>query len=148
MSSRRVFLKSVATCAAATACVACGATTGGASSPGGGGADIPAGPLSKLAVGSLTAVDNVDVCIARDAQGVYAMSLVCTHAGCDMSVDGTVSASGIFCSCHGSRFDPNGKVLRGPARSTLPHFKVSADAAGILTIHSGTEVDPATRLAV
>ncbi|MDB4991463.1 MAG: Chitinase [Myxococcaceae bacterium] len=148
MNSRRVFLKTVATCAAATACVACGASTGGATSPGGGGADIPAGSVSGLTVGTLTAVNNVDVCIARDAQGVYAMSLVCTHEGCDMSVDGTVSASGIFCSCHGSRFDPNGKVLGGPARSALPHFKVSADAAGMLTIHSGTEVDAATRLVV
>ncbi|MDB4977316.1 MAG: Chitinase [Myxococcaceae bacterium] len=104
--------------------------------------------MSGLAVGTLAAVDNVDVCIAREAQGVYAMSLVCTHEGCDMAVDGAVSASGIFCSCHGSRFDPNGRMLRGPARSALPHFKVSVDAAGMLTIHSGTDVDAATRLTV
>ncbi|MDB4985970.1 MAG: Chitinase [Myxococcaceae bacterium] len=76
------------------------------------------------------------------------MSLVCTHDGCDMSVDGTVSADGIFCSCHGSRFDANGKVLHGPARSTLPHFLVSVDADGLLIIHSGTEVDAVTRLMV
>jgi cytochrome b6-f complex iron-sulfur subunit len=147
MNSRRVFLQTVVTCAAATACAACGGT-GGSTSPGGGGADIPAGPVSGLAVGSLTAVAGIDVCIARDAQGIYAMSLVCTHEGCDMSVDGTVAASGIFCSCHGSRFDPNGKVVAGPARSALPHFQVSVDAAGLLTIHSGIEVDVTTRLAV
>lgn len=147
MSTRRVFLKTVVTCAAASAGAACG-LQGGNVAPGGGGADIAAGNASSLSVGSLMVVDGMDVCIGRDAHGVYAMSLVCTHAGCDMSVDGTVSANGVFCSCHGSRFDANGKVLSGPARKALPHFKVSADAAGVLTIHSGTEVDAATRLVV
>lgn len=146
-TTRRVFLTTVVQCAAATACVACGAQ-GSNPEPGGGGADIPAGPVTGLAIGTLRAVDGVDVCIGRDANGIYAMSLVCTHQGCDMSVDGYVSAAGITCTCHGSRFGSNGQVLAGPARKALPHFQVSVDESGGLTIHSGTQVDAATRLSV
>src|ERR1041384_7172095 len=72
---------------------------------------VDAGNISNLPVGTLRAVNNLPVAIGRDSGGIYAMSLVCTHAGGDMS--GGVGASAIDCSCHGSRFDPQGNVLRG-----------------------------------
>jgi Rieske Fe-S protein len=55
------------------------------------------------------------VAIVRGGNGIYALSLVCTHLGCTVSV----TADGIFCPCHGSRFDQEGKVLQGPATKPL-----------------------------
>jgi hypothetical protein len=45
-------------------------------------------------------------------------------------------------------FDANGRLLRGPARTPLEHFAVTADAAGELTIHGGTVVGAEVRLSV
>jgi Rieske Fe-S protein len=110
--------------------------------------DVNAGNVSALPVGTLRAVGSQPVCVGRDAAGVYAMTLTCTHQGCNMAVDGSVSARGVSCACHGSTFDPNGSVVHGPAPSALDHFAVSVDGSGLLTIHGGQQVDASTRLAV
>ena len=109
---------------------------------------IAAGNASELAVGQIKVVPGAPAAIARDAQGVYAMTLVCTHAGCDISTQGSVSASGIVCDCHGSRFDVDGNVVAGPASSPLQHYQVSADAGGNLTIDGNVPVASSARLAV
>lgn len=136
---RRTFLKLLGSTAAANAC-----TTGGV--PPAAVGNVAAGNESSLSDPSLKAVAGQPVCIGRDAKGIYAMTLICTHQGCDMGQAGTVSASGLFCRCHGSAFDANGNVVGGPAPSPLAHFAVSADAAGNLTVNTDMEVDPATRL--
>jgi cytochrome b6-f complex iron-sulfur subunit len=110
--------------------------------------DVSAGNVSGLPVGSLRAVGTEPVCIGRDAGGVYAMTLTCTHAGCDIGQTGTVSPQGLICGCHGSEFDANGSVVMGPAKQPLDHFAVTADASGNLTIHGGQTVDSADRLSV
>lgn len=107
--------------------------------------DVAAGKASDLMQGTLKAVADA-ACIGRDENGVYAVSLICTHAGCDISQNGSVSGQGIFCSCHGSSFDTQGNVLGGPAQQPLPHFRVSADASGNLTIHVGQVVSATQRL--
>jgi len=109
-------------------------------------ADIPAGNASALQAGTLEALPGMGVAIGRDKAGIYALSLICTHQGCDMSSSGSVSAAGIDCFCHGSVFDPQGNVVQGPAGSPLPHFAVTEDAGGQLTIHTDQPVPPATRL--
>lgn len=58
---------------------------------------------------------------SRAADGVVAYTVICTHSGCD--VDEWLSGEqALFCSCHGSKFDPNdgAKVLDGPAPRPLP----------------------------
>ncbi len=147
-TTRRHFLKFVAVAAAAPALGACTSSTDGDSSSAAGLGDIPAGALAGLPLGSLRAIRGEPVAIGRDAGGAYAMTLRCTHAGCDISSLGTVSPSGLQCNCHGSRFDANGAVTKGPAVLPLRHFAVSIDATGNLTVHGGTEVASSTRLAV
>jgi Rieske Fe-S protein len=110
--------------------------------------DVPAGNVAGLPVGSLRPVAGQPVCIGRDARGVYAMTLTCTHAGCDMGEAGTVSPQGLDCACHGSRFDANGNVVSGPATAPLDHFAVSVDVGGNMTILGGQVVDAAQRLVV
>ncbi len=137
--ARRRFL---ALAGGAAACAAC-------SSEGGSGQqvaqDVAAGQLSQLASGTLQVVGDATA-VGRDVGGVYAVSLICTHAGCDISQAGSVSGQGIFCNCHGSSFDAQGNVLGGPARGPLPHFAVSADASGNLTVHVGQVVSESVRL--
>jgi len=58
--------------------------------------------------------------LLRDGNGLYALSLVCTHLGCTV----TVSASELACPCHGSTFDRQGRVLKGPADRPLGRLKV------------------------
>jgi Rieske Fe-S protein len=137
---RRVFLHMVGGCVAASAC------SSAAASPTDVG-DVAAGNVSALSVDSLSAIPGAPACIGRDAKGIYAMTLTCTHEGCDIGQTGTVSAHGLHCGCHGSAFDVDGNVVNGPANAPLAHFAVTADASGALTIHTGTEVDPSTRLA-
>jgi nitrite reductase/ring-hydroxylating ferredoxin subunit len=147
-TSRRRFLKVLAASAAlpsAMPLVLSGCGAGAAPEAIG---DIAAGNLANLSVGTLKVVGSEPVCIGRDADGVYAMTLTCTHEGCNIATSGTVSANGIACDCHGSRFDAQGNVLRGPAREALQHFSVSMDAQMNLTIHGGSDVSAATRLAV
>ena len=132
--------------AMATACATCAA----ACLPGSGGATggiIAAGNGSDLAVGELVAVPTEPGDRAR-RNGLYSLSTLCTHALCDMAQYGSVSGSGLFCSCHGSQFDANGAVTRGPARTDLPHYAVSVDANGVIQIDSDTEVDPNERVPV
>jgi nitrite reductase/ring-hydroxylating ferredoxin subunit len=61
------------------------------------------------------------VALFRDAKGIYAVSLVCTHLGCIVKPAG----DGFDCPCHGSRFAGDGSVQKGPAPRPLPWFKVT-----------------------
>jgi len=127
--------------AAAAALSGCGPQTG--SPPTG---SVPAGNMSALAVGSMLVMSNLVV--ARDANGVYAMSAVCTHAGCLLD-DGSQSiTAGLYCPCHGSAFDGNGNVTRGPARSPLQHYAVTIAADGSLTVDGSQPVSATTRTPV
>lgn len=58
--------------------------------------------------------------LLRDGSGFYALSLVCTHLGCTV----TVSSGRLSCPCHGSEFDRQGEVLKGPADKPLLRLKV------------------------
>ena len=110
--------------------------------------DVSAGNISDLPISTLRAVDAKPVAIGRDENGVYAMTLTCSHQGCNMASDGTVSFSGVYCDCHGSQFTNNGSVVSGPAPDPLQHFAVEVDATGALTIRGGQSVSASTRTAV
>ncbi|MDP9001946.1 MAG: Rieske (2Fe-2S) protein [Myxococcota bacterium] len=107
--------------------------------------DVPAMNVSSLTVGTLEPIGNLAVCLGRDAKGVYAMTLTCTHMGCTI---GNVTFQKLTCQCHSSQFDGNGSVVSGPATQSLQHFAVTVDASSNLTIHGGQLVTSDTRLVV
>ncbi|HEX3695850.1 MAG TPA: Rieske (2Fe-2S) protein [Polyangia bacterium] len=100
---------------------------------------VPGGNVSAIAVNSLRVVDG-DVVLGRDEAGLYAMSAACTHAGCLLNTVGSTPAQGLNCNCHGSRFDGNGTVTRGPAVTALQHYQVDVAADGTITIQGGDPV--------
>ncbi|NBQ93604.1 MAG: Rieske (2Fe-2S) protein, partial [Micrococcales bacterium] len=53
---------------------------------------------------------------------VYAVSIVCTHAGCKVVVE----KSDLVCNCHMSYFSPfDGAAQSGPARLPLTRYVVT-----------------------
>jgi Rieske Fe-S protein len=63
---------------------------------------------------------NERLALMRDDSGFYALSLICTHLGCTV----TVTEDALACPCHGSRFDRQGKVVQGPANDPLARFEL------------------------
>ena len=81
------------------------------------------------------------VALYREADGgVYAVSRVCTHLGCLVNSQ----AGGFQCPCHGSRFAPDGAVLKGPAPQNLPWLEVSRVAAGTYLVDEAKTVPAGT----
>ena len=62
---------------------------------------------------------------------VIALSAICTHAGCSM--DFVPASHLINCPCHGSQFDEDGQVVRGPARKALRSYAATL-ANNVITI--------------
>ena len=81
------------------------------------------------------------VALFRDKQGVYAISITCTHLGCIVKP----SATGFECPCHGSRYALDGKVTKGPAPSPLPWRKVTLDGT-VCLVDEGASVPPGTKV--
>jgi Rieske Fe-S protein len=80
--------------------------------------------------------------IAQDANGFFAYSAVCTHAGC--VVDPPSTNGHAFCHCHGSTFDGNGNVTQGPALFPLQHFAVNI-CGGNVYVDETKKVTASTR---
>jgi Rieske Fe-S protein len=84
-----------------------------------------AGPLDALGrgEGAIADVGGAKVAAYRDEAGeLHALSPICTHLRCVVSFD--AEAREWRCPCHGSRFDIDGQVLRGPAKRPLESRQV------------------------
>ena len=67
------------------------------------------------------------IAVYRDSGGgLHERSAVCPHLGCIVTWNDTEKSWD--CPCHGSRFDPRGRLLNGPANSDLPAFSSGKDA--------------------
>ncbi len=86
------------------------------------------GPVAGFPPGSRTVIDRVPAVIVHDGRGFSALSLVCTHLGCTVAVND----GGFACPCHGSRFDAQGRVLRGPAQKPLNSLRLEIGPDGRL----------------
>ncbi len=102
--------------------------------------------LKDLPVGSVMPLPEHKLVIFRDADGIYAISSVCTHMRCLLSFK--KGSSTFFCSCHGSEFKSDGSVQRGPAQTSLSWFSVEADKAGVIKVDMSKTVPVGTKYKV
>ena len=66
-----------------------------------------------------------------------ALSPICTHLGCTVEIeDGR-----LVCPCHGSNYDREGRVLRGPAERPLSRFRAELTSDDVLVIHLRSSTD-------
>ncbi len=110
--------------------------------------DIPKifkiGKSEDYPLGSEKIFEEKKVIVRRDAEGLYAISLICTHLGCIV----TKHADKFECPCHGSKFDDRGKVIAGPAPKALEWFKVSQLPDGKLVVDTMKRVPIGTRYGI
>lgn len=100
------------------------------------------GSPDHFPTGSVTFLEDRRLFLFNGAEGFYAVSSVCTHLGCNVKR----TATGFECPCHGSRFDENGRVVRGPAPSPLAWFSLSLSPRGELIVDLDRRVGPDFRL--
>ena len=105
-----------------------------------------AGPPVDFPVGSTTIFSAKRVAVNRDPDGIYAISMVCTHLGC--TVRWFQSDVMFRCPCHGSRYLRDGVRFFGPAPRPLDNFEISLAPDGILVIDRGKIVPRTTRVAL
>ena len=91
-----------------------------------------AGVPDSYPANSVTFIQDQLVYIVRSQEGMWALSAICTHLGC--ITQWKPEANMIACPCHGSKFEPNGKKIEGPAPRPLPHFSVTLTADGELLV--------------
>ena len=91
-----------------------------------------AGSPDLYAVNSVTFLQDQQVYIVRTPAGFFAVSAVCTHLGC--VTQWKPDANMIACPCHGSKFQPDGKKIEGPAPRPLPHYSIYITADGDLQV--------------
>lgn len=74
------------------------------------------------------------IAVYRNEQGAYHQcSAVCPHLGCIVAWNSTEKSWD--CPCHGSRFDPYGRVINGPANTNLDtpqNYQALINAAALL----------------
>lgn len=93
-------------------------------------ARVRVGKPSEFSPGTARVIDGQNLMIVSSADGIGAMSLVCTHLGCIVEADET----GFKCPCHGSKFTSTGEVVAGPAPQALPWLSIMQSADGTLIV--------------
>jgi cytochrome b6-f complex iron-sulfur subunit len=76
--------------------------------------------------------------VVRQNGRVYALRAVCTHRACLVVPD----ASTFRCPCHGSRFETDGTVTKGPANRPLPHYAIAPTNGGRLIVDKSKRFGP------
>jgi len=118
--NRRAFLaRSAAAAAAAALAGACGNGVFGPPLPTHSAGGAPSGTLT-IKVADHPELANIGVLVQFGERAVkrldstptfFALSLICTHQGCDAAV---TTSNNVECPCHHSRFNNDGTVINGP----------------------------------
>lgn len=89
-----------------------------------------AGNLKPGEALAFTLPDQTPGLVFATKDGVFhALSAKCTHAGCIVTWQ---NSDELHCPCHGSRFDLNGGVLKGPATAPLPIYTARQQGDAVL----------------
>ncbi len=91
------------------------------------------GPASDFPPGTVRHLFYLEAFIVSDAEGIYALNARCTHRGGPLFK--TDRNDALVCRRHNSRFDLEGKVIRGPAHEPLEWIHLEKDKRGHLLLH-------------
>jgi nitrite reductase/ring-hydroxylating ferredoxin subunit len=100
------------------------------------------GPPTQFPPQTATFLEDHRLFILNSPDGFYAISSICTHLGCNVKR----TCWGFECPCHGSRFDENGRVIRGPAPAPLNWYALTLSPRGDLVVDLDRTVGPDFRL--
>jgi cytochrome b6-f complex iron-sulfur subunit len=106
---------------------------------------VKLGPLQKFEGSQVTWFPEYRLWVYSNAGELHALSAVCTHLGCTVAAQ---EGGGFFCPCHGSRFDPTGAVVAGPAPRHLVHLELFVSPDGQLVVDQQKEVGSDVRLKI
>ena len=95
---------------------------------------------------SATFLEDSRMFVFRRPEGLFAISSICTHLGCNVRWEEEID--GFECPCHGSSFDKNGKNTGGPAPKPLKWLKLTLESDQKLVVDTRNEVDRDFRLQV
>jgi cytochrome b6-f complex iron-sulfur subunit len=97
-------------------------------------ASIDAGPASDFAAdGVYSQFRQQGFFVVRRGSDLSAISSICTHLRCKVVAQADDS---FHCPCHGSNYDPDGKVSHGPAIYNLAVLPSSVNSDGHLIINA------------
>ncbi|MFQ5424741.1 MAG: ubiquinol-cytochrome c reductase iron-sulfur subunit, partial [Phycisphaerae bacterium] len=106
---------------------------------------VKLGPPDRYTLGSATYFSAGQLWLFRSEQGFHAISSVCTHLGC---ITARTEDGRFECPCHGSQFDPEGRIQGGPAPKGLVWLELSVSPEGQLIADTLKEVKLGDRLKV
>jgi len=98
------------------------------------------GKPDRFPLDSVTPDPLIGVYIVHAPEGFYALSATCTHLGCLTAWKPELGI--IACPCHGSKFNPRGIKVDGPAPRPLPWLKVWIGDEGDLLVDRSEIVTP------
>jgi len=141
--SRRQFCEGLATCLGLVAIAGCTAGDANPDTAAACGTEpIDCGPPDTFVADTPVFFANGLFFVVRDANGLYAVSAICTHEGGTVNVMG----SDYVCPRHAAVFDFDGNVLGGPAPLPLPHRAMCMLDNGNIGVNPSATVPQTQRL--
>jgi Rieske Fe-S protein len=156
--NRRDFVVIATATAAVAACGGmlggCAGGSGGTGGPSGGGETSATLPPESNPTGTVDVGKPADyprdgvydkfalserVYVVRQGGNLYAVRAMCTHKSCLVK---PLADNEFGCPCHGSRFQSDGTVTKGPATRPLPHYAIAKAGDGRLTVDKSRRLDP------
>jgi nitrite reductase/ring-hydroxylating ferredoxin subunit len=83
-------------------------------------------------------IESDRVIMIRKAGRISAVSAICPHKS--KLVEPVAEGGTIACPEHGSRFDLDGRVTKGPAKADLTHYAVTLAASGRIIVDKGRKL--------
>ncbi len=99
------------------------------------------GTIENYPLGSVKKMDDKNVFIFSDENGLFAISAICTHLGCIVHQ----ADFGFQCPCHGSQYSADGNVIGGPAPRPLEWFDIQQEVDGTLFVDAAKTVPQGTK---
>ena len=89
------------------------------------------GSVESYPQGTSTLFMHIPAVLIHTEDGFLAFSLVCNHLGCTIEQ----KDEAFECPCHGSKYDHQGYVTRGPSNEPLKRLRVETNENGNLVLY-------------